>query len=271
VVDDRRTTPGHNPKKTVYTLNVDNYAPEITAITYPLLRHWASKIGADFHVIDTRKFPDWPPVYEKLQIYELGQAHGNDWNIFVDSDALVHPDFFDPTEFVGKGTVLHNGSDMANNRWKYDRFFRRDGRHIGSCNWFTIASDWCIELWKPLDDLTLEEAVANIYPTMLELSSGVIAPSHLIDDYTLSRNIAKHGFHFERIIDMEKRIGGGGNYLHHEYLIPVEAKVKKLKEVLVKWELLSPENGQEPNEVTQQCHQSSSQLQERGTLTALQV
>ena len=100
-------------KKTLYTLNIGDYAPEIRALTFPLLRGWADKIGADFHVIEERKFPDWPIVYEKLQIYELGQ--GNDWNIFADADTLVHPEMFDVTEhavrfafssdlFEGKGT-----------------------------------------------------------------------------------------------------------------------------------------------------------------------
>src|SRR6266566_3735242 len=147
-------------KKTLYTLNVNHYPEAITSITYPLLEDYARKIGADFVVIRERKFPDYPPVYEKLQIHELGRE--NDWNIYVDSDVLIHPDLFDLTEHLEKDTVLHYGADMAGNRLKYDQYFLRDGRNIGSCNWFTIASDWCLDLWKPLDDLSLEEALANI-------------------------------------------------------------------------------------------------------------
>ncbi|HWB97853.1 MAG TPA: hypothetical protein VG672_14160 [Bryobacteraceae bacterium] len=45
-------------KKTVYTLNIGDYAPEICALTYPLMEAYARKIGADFHVIRERKFPD---------------------------------------------------------------------------------------------------------------------------------------------------------------------------------------------------------------------
>src|SRR5271168_5376308 len=71
-------------KKTIYTLNVGGYAPEICALTYPLLQAYARKIGADFHVIRDRKFPDWPVVYEKLQIHVLGKEHGDDWNIYID-------------------------------------------------------------------------------------------------------------------------------------------------------------------------------------------
>lgn len=143
------------PKKTIFTVRVDNYAPEICELTYPLIKAWAHKIGAQFHVIRERKFPDWPPVYEKLQIYQIAQDMQNDWNIYLDSDALVHPDTFDITEHLSRDTVCHNGNDMAGCRWRYDRFFQRDGRHIGSCNWLAIASDLCIELWKPLDDFNL--------------------------------------------------------------------------------------------------------------------
>jgi hypothetical protein len=225
-------------KKTIFVLNVDNYAPEITALTYPLIKRYADKIDADFYIIKERKFPKFPPQYEKLQIYELAQKMENDWNIYIDSDALVHPDLMDITNHLSKDTVLHNGSDLASNRWKYDRFFLRDGRNIGSCNWFTIASDWCVELWKPLDDLTLKEAVANISPVVSELNT-IITAEHLIDDYTLSRNIAKYGLKFITFIDLLKSLGrSGDDYLWHQYTIPTEVKVVQMKAVLKKWSLI---------------------------------
>lgn len=225
-------------KKTVFTLNVDNYAPEITELTYPLIKRYADKIGADFHTIKERKFPGFPPVYEKLQIYELAQKMENDWNIYIDSDALVHPDLMDITNHLSKDTVLHNGSDLVSNRWKYDRFFMRDGRNIGSANWLAIASDWCIELWKPLDDLTLKEAAANISPVVNELNT-IVKAEHLIDDYTLSRNIAKYGLKFITLTDLLTKLGQpGGGYLWHQYTMSVEEKVAKMKETLKIWGLI---------------------------------
>lgn len=223
-------------KKTVFTLCIDNYSPEITAITFPLLHHYAKKIGADFHVIKDRKFPGFPPVYEKLQIYELGQSMENDWNLYIDADALVHPSMVDLTCLLPKNTVLHNGSDFANVRWKYDRYFLRDGRNIGSCNWFTLGSDLCIDLWHPLDDLTLEEAVENIYPTINEMTCGVMDRSHLIDDYTLSRNIAKYGLKFETFLSMQGRMmEGPRGFLWHRYAIPNQQKIAEMNEVLKQW------------------------------------
>lgn len=219
-------------KKALFTLKVNGYAREITDLTYPLLKKYAHKIGADFHVITRRKFPSLPPVYEKLQIYELGKKY--DWSIYIDSDALVHPDMFDVTEFLHKDTVCHNGNDMANNRWRYDKYFRRDGRHIGSCNWFTIASDWCLDLWRPLDDITYEEALENIFPIQEELNT-VITREHLIDDYVLSRNIAKYGLHFTTVMQIMTDYNIPGGYLWHQYTITIAEKIKQMHEILQNW------------------------------------
>jgi hypothetical protein len=224
-------------KKTIFTLNVNGYAKEITDLTFPLINHYAKKIGADFYVIKDRKFPDWPITYEKLQIYQLAQEMKNDWNLYIDADTIIHPDFMDITNHIPKDTVAHNGCDTADNRWRYDRFFHRDGRHIGSCNWFAVASDWCIELWKPLEDLTVEEAVANIFPTVNEQNT-VITSEHLIDDYTLSRNIAKHGLKFTTFRQILKDLGyDNPGFLWHQYTIPIDEKVARMNEILKAWGL----------------------------------
>lgn len=224
-------------KKTIYTLNVEGYAPEITALTYPLLERYAEKIGAEFHVIRERKFPEWPVVYEKLQIYRLAQEAENDWSIYVDSDALIHPEAIDFTEFIPRDSVAHNGVDMAAVRWKYDRFFRRDGRAVGSCNWLTFASDWCIELWEPLSDLTPEEAIANIQPTVDEQNT-VITAEHLVDDYALSRNIAKYGLKTVTLIDLQKKIGlPDANFFFHQYTLTVADKVAAIQAVIERWKI----------------------------------
>ena len=225
-------------KKMIYLLNVGNYAPEINELTRPLIFHYAQKIGAEVFEITDRKFPDWPPVYEKLQIYELAQEHGNDWNIYIDSDALIHPDLMDMTAYMTKDTVAHWGHDVAENRWQTDRYFWRDGRHIGSCNWFTIGSDWCIELWKPLEDMTFEEAKTKIWPIVQELKS-VITADHLIDDYTLSRNVAKYGLKFTNFKTIFKSVGyTEAAFLWHQYQMPLEQKLVEMKKQLKVWGLI---------------------------------
>lgn len=225
-------------KKTIFTLNVNNYSPEMTAFTYPLIQAYAKKIGADFHIITERKFPEWPITYEKLQIYELAQQMENDWNLYVDSDALVHPDTPDLTLLLPRDTVAHHRCDYAPTRWKTDRFFHRDGRHISSGNWLAVASDLCIELWKPVDDMTPAEAVANIQPSVIERTGGIVNAPHLIDDYILSRNIAKYGLKYVNIVDvLGKAYKEGGGFFYHHYLLPIEEKIEQVCRVLEKWQV----------------------------------
>ncbi len=213
-------------KKTLWTLNIENYAPEIVSLTYPLLLAYAKKIGADFRIINERRFPDMPITYEKLQIFELGKE--NDWNVYVDSDAVVSPDMFDITERIGKDTVAHFGHDHASNRWRYDKFFRRDGRDIGSCNWFTAASDWCLDLWHPLDDLSLNEARGNIQPIVKERAAG-ITRDHLIDDYVLSRNIAKYGLKLKTVQQIQRETNDAGTYAWHTHTLSLDKKIAEIQ------------------------------------------
>lgn len=227
-------------KKTLFTLNLDpDVYKEITTLTYPLIKQYCKKIDAEFFEITKRKFPEWKsPSYEKLQIYQLGQEMDNDWNIFIDCDAIVHPDTPDLTNLISKDTVLHNGMDFALIRWKYDRFFKRDGRNIGSPTWLCIASDWCIELFKPLDDLTPEQAYKNIFPLLGELRSGY-EPWRLIEDYVMSRNIAKYGLKFNtfaNIIASNPKLSG--DYLWHMYATPNDEKLVHMRQILTNWKLI---------------------------------
>jgi hypothetical protein len=224
-------------KKTIYTLNIDNYLPELTKITYPFIKRYAEKIGAEFKTITERKFPDMPIVCEKLQVYQLAQKDANDWNIYIDSDALIHPETIDFTAHLSKDTVAQCGHDMSGIRWKYDRFFQRDGRYIGTCNWFTIFSDWCVEIYKPLDDMTLKEVLKNIYPTVSEKNFGMEL-EHFVDDYIISRNIAKYGLKYVNFKQIEEKVGlPNASFAWHQYLIPGAEKARQVKEVLDKWAL----------------------------------
>lgn len=218
-------------KKTIFTLRVDDYSPEICDITYPFLKHYAKKIGADFYVIDKRKFPEFPVMYEKLQIYELAKEMKNDWNIYLDSDALVHPNALDYTAYLRKDTIAHYGLDFGNMRFAYDHNFLRDGRDIGSAGWCVIASDWCVDLWTPLD-IPLDEALKAITPTNLECERGIKA-EHLLDEYVISRNIAKFGLKVKTIKNIMEEVMPGGNCFWHDYSITNNQKVESLKKIVM--------------------------------------
>jgi len=223
-------------RKTLFTLDINHYEPEITALTYPLMEYYAKKIGADFHIIKDRKFPDYPLTYEKLQLYNIIEEEDIDWAVFVDADTIIKPDFFDITIQFPKDTVCHNANDESSHRYKADRYFLRDGRFIGSCNWFAVASDWCIDLWHPLDDMTCGEALNNIMPIMEEINTGLIPREHLIDDYVLSRNIARFGLKFTTVRDLQMKKGYAQMlFLYHVYNVPAKQKLEMLTGMLKSW------------------------------------
>src|SRR6266700_1837926 len=62
-------------KTTIHLLNVGDYTPEITALTYPLIRCYAARIGVEIFIIKERKSPNWTISYEKLQIFDLAREH----------------------------------------------------------------------------------------------------------------------------------------------------------------------------------------------------
>jgi hypothetical protein len=221
------------PSKTIFLLNINNFAPELTRITYPFIRCYADKIGANIHIITERKFPDFPVTYEKIQIYELAKQIGSEWNIYIDSDALLHPEFLDFTSHLSKDTVCCFGRDEADGRWTMDEPFLRDGRHIGWGNWFAVASNWCLDLWHPLE-ISLTEALENIRPTPNEVNAGVTR-EHLIDDYTLSRNVARFGLKFKtaRQIYADNKLDN--LLVQHQYTLSIEEQAKAHMKLILDW------------------------------------
>jgi hypothetical protein len=227
-------------KKVVFTLNVDNYLPDLTEITLPYLKGWADKIEADFHVISERKFPDMPVTYEKFQIWDL--AHGEfadrDWFIYLDLDALIHPDCADFTAALPKDTTCSHGTDFTPNRFRPDKYFLRDGRFFGKGNWCAIFSDWCLDYYHPLDDITLAEAVSNIFPTQDERNFGITA-EHLIDDWLVSRNISRYGLKHGIIPKLMEHYNRAEGHLMHHYLFPPRWKCLWLLEALRVWNCIT--------------------------------
>lgn len=181
-----------------------------------------------------------PITFEKFQIYE--RMKGLDWAVYIDSDALIHPNQIDLVEFITKDKVCFSGKDFANQRWDYDIYFRRDGRHIGCCSWFVICSNWTRDLWNPIQDISLEQILNNINPIQAELNYAErmkLTPreyaSHLIDDYLLSRNVARYGLKYESFRDWTHLPINPINLIAHIYLDDEETKVQYLKDVAAKW------------------------------------
>ena len=243
-------------KKTIYTLNIDSYEPEIWELCLPYLKMYAHKIGADIFVITERKFTGFAGL-EKFQIYELGKQHKNDWNLFIDPDALIHPDFFDVTALLHKDTTAaYSVHDFSPVRFRVDPYFQRDGRFYGKGNWFAVFSDWCLDYYHPLEDISIEEAMANCFPTIEELGSGKPMSGHnMVEDYIVSRNIARYGLKHTLISDLLIKYGRNINYVastvfhnqgqqmvnsgpvFHIYQESSDQKVQMMKKQLKAWGL----------------------------------
>jgi len=235
--------------KTIYLLDIDNFAPEVKALTLPFIRHYAERIGANIRTITERKFPDWPVTYEKLQIYSLAKESPSDWQIYVDLDALIHPECPDFTIYLPKGTVSFHTADISHIRFRNDNYSLRDGRYLAPGNWFMIASDLCLDLWRPLD-MSPEEVIANIFPTPNEVKHG-ITREHLVDDYALSRNIARFGLAFKSFEDIYKlcpqtpiegttpdgQKGISKEFLFHTYTATVGEKVEAITKRITEWQV----------------------------------
>lgn len=178
-------------KKALVTLDI-NYNKVITDITYPYMKKYAQKIGADFIIMNERKFPHLSANMEKFQLYEIGKDY--DWTIFIDADALIHPNCPDLTELYKKDCVIFNRYDYYPFRFQHNNYVRRDGRNIGATTWVCIFSDWTRHVWKPHDDPN--QFLDQINPMDLEKNFGY-TPQHILDDYLVSRNIAKYGLKVE--------------------------------------------------------------------------
>jgi hypothetical protein len=83
--------------------------------------------------------------------------------------------------------------------------------------------------------LTFEEAVARIKPTVAE-GRAHIQPSHLIDDFILSRNIARYGLKAVSFREIVARLGQlDSAYLWHQYLMTEAEKLIGMGAVLQAW------------------------------------
>jgi hypothetical protein len=97
-------------------------------------------------------------------------------------------------------------------------------------------------LFKPLDDLTLDEVKKNIFPIQGEVVTGFVVPERLIEDYVFSRNIAKYGLKYRDLVDIWRMNGFPGDdhgpqaeFFFHMYAMPKDEKVVRIKEILRKW------------------------------------
>jgi hypothetical protein len=178
-----------NGKKSVYVVRVDGYWPELCELTFKSLRWYAQKIGAEFVEITKRRYPDFPPTYEKVQVYDLGKD--NAWNILIDADFLIHPLTPDVTKVLNPDEVGVDYGYAANTYLDTrDKYFLRYGENRGIATGLVVTSNMMHDLWTPLE-FGWEEARKRVNREFI------------IDEYCLSRNLAKFGLKYTGLFQSE--------------------------------------------------------------------
>lgn len=219
-------------------MSLNDWEPEITSRTFPLMKHYAKKIGADFWHINQRKYPNAPIGYERFQIHDVADQY--DWVIQLDADLVLHPDMPDVTALVDKDTILISTPDSSLKRFLADKYFYRDGRFISVPGFFTVTSDWCKDFWKLPDDLTPDEAIAKVTPTQHEWGrweNKVFNGSHLVVDYIWSRNVARYGLKYKTFQDVfiPPLLNPIEDYVMHNSHLPPGHKRKHVIDVVDKY------------------------------------
>lgn len=216
-------------KKAVYSISVNNWFPEMCALTLPLMKAWAQKIGADFHLISEAKFKGFPPNYEKFQIADLGREY--DWNIFIDADVLVDPvKMPDFTENADPTFIYYESALRPSQYYKKHHYFDRYGIDLGISDCFFITSQVTHDIWQPLSPL--EELKKYCFE----------GNERLVSEFNLNLNIARYGlklaskigydknhFHLQTTDDYNREYAGGPKTLSKEG--HVERALAKMKEM----------------------------------------
>ena len=183
-------------RKLIHVVNINNFFPELFALTYPTIRSYAERNGYMINMITERKFPDYPINYEKMQVYEDGKDA--EVNILCDADMLIHPEFPDVTEFLKRDSIAFN--DNYNISWKYHvdriRYFMRDGRDVGIATNFVVSSDWTHDVWEPLS--LSQKDIEDLAKKENTDTGGADGRGwgHYADEFALSYNMAKYGLKY---------------------------------------------------------------------------
>ena len=105
-----------------------------------------------------------------------------DWNLMMDADILVHPNTYNPFINFDPRVVGNKDEYKASNQLRLDKYFIRDGRNLGLSGCLLATSRLTHDVWEFPNDLTEEDILNNIH-----------APRKCVDEYIISRNLAKYG------------------------------------------------------------------------------
>jgi hypothetical protein len=201
--------------KCIHVVAIDDWRPDLCAITIPNLKRFAKRIGADFNLINKSKFEGYPPNYERLQVYETGKNYM--WNINIDADTILHPNYIDPTTFVDPKYVATWWYMDARHYFKWNKHFERDGRNLAVADQCVVSSWLTHDVWQPLL-MSYEQA-----------KKLCLREERQVSEYCLSLNAAKYGFK-HCCATQDHNSYYSIMVTGHKIQNPIELMVNKLKE-----------------------------------------
>ena len=179
-----------------HVLNINDFFPELFALTFPTIKAYADRTGFTINLITERKFPDYPINYEKMQVYEDGK--NAEVNILCDADMLIHPEFPEVTKFLKRDSIAFNDNYNISMKYQVDkiRYFMRDGRDVGIATNFVVSSDWTHDVWEPLS--LSQKDIEDLAKKENTDTGGADGRGwgHYADEFALSYNMAKYGLKY---------------------------------------------------------------------------
>jgi len=220
-------------KKLIHVLNINDFFPELFALTFPTIKSYAKTHGFQINLITQRKFPDYPINYEKMQVYEDGKEA--QLNMLCDADMLIHPHFPDVETFVDPTHAAFNDNYNISHKYQVNRipYFIRDGRDIGIATNCVVTSNLTHDLWEPLS-LTSQQIADLAVPNNDEPNEYNRGWGHYADEFALSFNLARYGLKYQGICPLDWQ----RPYLIHVGTGDKERSLRVARETLVKWATL---------------------------------
>lgn|SRR5574343_105855 len=170
-------------KKRIHVVYISDFFPELWELTYPTIKAYAERIGADLNIITDRMF-DLHINYEKMQVWYAGKDY--DANFLVDADVLIHQHFPDFTTIVPQHHVGFNDNYNASRKFNIEDniYFQRDGRDVGIASNAVVTYKSTHDLWQPnFSNKFVQQRICKV-------REGDI------DEYNLSLNLAKYGLKY---------------------------------------------------------------------------
>ena len=185
-------------KKIIHVVNINNFFPELFALTYPTIESYAQRYGYEINIISERKFPDYPIHYEKFQVFEDGKEALI--NILCDADMLIHPQLPDMVTHLRRDAIAFNDNYHLSTKYHVDRipYFMRDGRDVGIATNFVVTSDWTHDAWEPipLSAKDIEDLAKKEVTESGDDMDGGRGWGHYADEFAISFNMAKYGLQY---------------------------------------------------------------------------